>query len=140
MEEFISHSKVLISTLGHKVFEEKREAKSPEQTQECYYIKAVRGADAQGEPTSDGFVVFEGSKVATSTTSSFSKSLLRLRNDLIDKGMIVQQNGEFQLVEDCIFSSPSTAASMVLGRSANGLQEWKLKGGTTLKKVETKND
>ena len=38
--------------------------------------------------------------------------------------------------EDHVFSSPSTAAVMVLGRNANGLTEWKLKDGTTLKDFE----
>ena len=38
---------------------------------------------------------------------------------------------------DYIFSSPSTAAVMVMGRNANGLSEWKLKDGKTLKEFET---
>ncbi len=36
-----------------------------------------------------------------------------------------------------IFSSPSTAAVMVMGRNANGLIEWKQKNGKTLKDFET---
>jgi hypothetical protein len=39
--------------------------------------------------------------------------------------------------EDFIFSSPSTAASLVMGRNANGQKEWRLKDGTTLKDFET---
>ena len=39
--------------------------------------------------------------------------------------------------EDYIFSSPSTASSIVLGRNSNGLTEWKLKDGKTLKDFET---
>ena len=50
-------------TLGHKVFDEKREFK-PKQKQETFFIRAARGADGQGEPTSDGFVVFKNSKAA----------------------------------------------------------------------------
>ena len=34
-------------------------------------------------------------------------------------------------------SSKSTAAVIVLGRNANGLTEWKLKDGTTLKDFKT---
>lgn len=52
---------MLVNTLGHKVFEEKREFK-PKQKQESFFIKAARGADGQGEPTSDGFVVFKNQK------------------------------------------------------------------------------
>jgi hypothetical protein len=61
MEEFIEYIKMLVNTLGHKVFEEKREIK-PKQKQATFFCKGVRGADGQGEQTSDGFVVFKGSK------------------------------------------------------------------------------
>lgn len=46
--------------------------------------------------------------------------------------------GEYlEFPEDFIFTSPSTAASIVLGRNANGLTEWKQKGGKTLKEFES---
>ena len=35
--------------------------------------------------------------------------------------------------KDIIFSSPSTAAAMVLGRNSNGLTQWKNRDGKTLK-------
>jgi len=41
------------------------------------------------------------------------------------------------LAEDYVFSSPSTAAAIIMGRSANGQIEWKLKDGTTLKEFES---
>ena len=138
MEEFIENIKVLTNTLGHKVFEEKREIKSPKkQARETFFIKAVRGADAQGEPTSDGFVVFQGSKVASSTVPSLTDNFKRLRKELVENGIIAQNNKAFEFTEDYVFSSPSTAAVMVMGRNANGLTEWKLKDGTTLKDFET---
>jgi len=138
MEEFIENIKILINTLGHKVFEEKREIKSPQQqAKETFYIKAARDADAQGEPTSDGFVVFKGSKVASSTVPSITQNFKRLRKELIESGVISKTNGEYELSEDHVFSSPSTAAVIVMGRNANGLTEWKLKDGTTLKEFES---
>jgi hypothetical protein len=141
MEEFIDNIKILINTLGHKVFEEKRETKSPQQqAKETFYIKATRGADSQGEPTSDGFVVFKGSKVANSTVPSITQNFTRLRNELIESGVIKKINGEFEFTEDYVFSSPSTASVIALGRNANGLTEWKLKDGTTLKEFETKEN
>lgn len=141
MEEFIENIKILINTLGHKVFEEKREQKTTyQQEQETFYIKAARGADAQGEPTSDGFVVLKGSKVARTTVPSITSNLIRLREELIENRIIIENNGELEISEDFVFSSPSTAAAMVVGRNANGLIEWKLKDGkTTLKVFESKN-
>lgn len=139
MEEFIENIKILINTLGHKVFEDKREVKTrQQQDQETFYISAARGADAQGEPTSDGFVVLKGSKVADSTVPSITSNFKRLRDTLIENGIIKKTNGIFEITEDYVFSSPSTAAVIVLGRNANGLTEWRLKDGTTLKVFESK--
>jgi len=36
-----------------------------------------------------------------------------------------------------LFSSSSTTTMIIMGRSANGLLEWKLKDGTTLRDYET---
>ncbi len=141
MEEYIENIKMLVNTLGHKVFEEKREIK-PKQKQEIFIIRAARGADAQGNPTSDGFVVFKGSKAAGSTVNSISPSFLNLRKSLIDKGVLKLAGESYEFSEDYIFSSPSTAALIVMGRNANGLTEWKLSNGKTLKAFESsdKND
>jgi hypothetical protein len=136
MEEFIDNIKLLTNTLGHKVFDEKREIKQ-RQKHDLFYIKAARGADAIGEPTSDGFVVLKGSKAAGSTVTSMTSNFINLRQKLITDGVIKQNADIFEFPEDFIFSSPSTAASIVLGRNANGLTEWKLKDGKTLKEYET---
>lgn len=136
MEEFIEYVKMMVNTLGHKVFDDKREIK-PKQKQEIFYIKATRGADAQGEPTSDGFVVFKGSKAAGSTTNSFTPNFRTFRQKLLDDGVLIKNNDHYEFPDDYIFSSPSTAASMVLGRNANGLTEWKLSTGSSLKEYET---
>jgi len=136
MEEFLENIKMLVNTLGHKVFEEKRDFR-PRYKKETFYLQAARGADAKGEPTSDGFVVFKGSKAAGSTVPSITQNFINLRNKLIDEEAIVKNNHSFEFVDDFIFSSPSTAASIVLGRNANGLTEWKLKNGKTLKEFES---
>ncbi len=136
MEEFIENIKMMVNTLGHKVFEEKREFKA-KQKQESFFIKAVRGADGQGEPTSEGFLVLKGSKAAGTITPSFSSSLSQLREKLIEEGILNNKNEYLEFIEDTIFSSPSTAAAIVMGRAANGLIEWKKKNGTTLKDFES---
>lgn len=136
MEEFIEYIKMLVNTLGHKVFDEKREYKVKEK-QDFFSFKATRGAEGHGQPTSDGFVVFRGSKAAFEVTNSFSPSLLKIRQKLIDTGILENKVEYFEFLEDFIFSSPSTAAAIVMGRNANGQKEWKLNNGTTLKDFET---
>jgi len=136
MEEFIEYIKMLVNTLGHKVFEEKREFKS-KQKRATFIIKGARGADAQGEQTSDGFVVLKGSKAAVSTASSMFSIFVTLRQRLIDEGVLLNKGDYMEFTDDYIFSSPSTAATMVMGRVANGLSEWKSKDGKTLKEFES---
>lgn len=136
MEEYIENIKMLVNTLGHKVFDEKREIK-PKQKQDIFSIKSARGADSQGELSSDGFVVLKGSKAAATIVNSMTPSFINLRLRLIEEGVIVNKGEYFEFPEDYIFSSPSTAAVMVMGRNANGLTEWKLKDGKTLKEFET---
>lgn len=137
MEEFLENIKLLVNTLGHKIFEEKREVKTKIKQQDVFLISAPRGANAQGAPTSEGFVVFKGSKVATSTVASYTPSMLKIRQTLIDTGKIKQIGDDLELIDDYIFGSPSTAACIVMGRNANGLTEWKLANGQTLKGYES---
>ena len=132
MEEFIENIKLLVNTLGHKVFEDKREFTSSAKPKELLYIKAARGCDAKGEQTSEGFLVLKGSKVAETMTPSSSPSIIKIKQDLEDKQIII--NSEF--VDDYLFSSPSYAAAIVMGRSANGLTEWKTADGKILKSLE----
>lgn len=134
MEEFIEYVRLLVNTLGHKVFDEKRELKSKHN---LFYIKAARGADAMGEPISDGFLVLKGSKAAGSTVASMTSNFVVHRNKLIADGNLIDKGSYMEFSDDFIFSSPSTAASIVLGRNANGLTEWKQKDSQTLKEFES---
>ena len=63
--------------------------------------------------------------------------MLHLWVELRDEKAIVENGNSYEFVEDYIFSSPSTAAAMVMGRNANGLTKWKLKSGKTLKEYES---
>jgi hypothetical protein len=136
MEEFIDYIKMLVNTLGHKVFDEKREIKQ-NQKQVSFFIKATRGAEGQGEQTSDGFLVLKSSKAAAKVVNSLTSSLINYRNKLIEENVIVNKGEHYEFTDDFIFSSPSAAASIILGRNANGLTEWKNKEGVSLKEIES---
>ncbi|MFY9198490.1 MAG: GIY-YIG nuclease family protein [Acutalibacteraceae bacterium] len=141
LEEFMSYSRLLINTLGFKVFEpvvENENAKSAEKTtkeniEDVFYIKASRNANAAGKLVSDGFVVLKGSTIANETVNSFAQSLRKNRERLIEE-KIVDEN--FKFVKDYIFTSPSLAAAIVMGRNANGRTEWKTESGRTIKSIE----
>ena len=135
MEEFIEYIKMLVNTLGHKVFDDKRDL-GPKKKQDVFYIKSARGADGQGEPTSDGFVVFKSSRAAANIVNSMTSSFIVLRQKLFNDNILTDKGDFLEFTDDYIFSSPSTAAVMVMGRNANGLTEWKNKEGKTLKEFE----
>lgn len=138
MEEFIEYIKILINTLGFKVFEPlvKQELAS-NSDDEKLYIKAARGADARGKRTSDGFVVFRNSEIANDTVKSYrEKRLNKLRDELIETEIIIKVEDKLFFKADYLFSSPSAAAMVIMGRSANGLLEWKDSSGKVLRDIE----
>ena len=102
--EFIDNAKLLVNTLGYKVFETIDDSNIRQtNTQEYFFITAVRGADAKGLIVSDGFAVLKGTKIADSTVPSMSSNLKKLRNSLIEKGIIDEK---FEFSKDYIFTSP----------------------------------
>ena len=134
MTEFISNLRILINTLGYKVLEPLADAK--ERQRDLYFIKAARGANAKAVVTNEGVVVIEGSEIATSTAPSMASAFINQRQKLIDQGVIKKTDGKFVFRKDYLFSSPSTAAAIAMGRNANGRIEWKDKKGRTLKEKE----
>ncbi len=134
LQEFISNAKLLVNTLGYKAFDTIDDSNVNQRDEaEYFYIKAARGANAKGLIVSDGFAVMKGSIIASSTVPSMSESLKNRRNSLIKKGII---NENFEFTKDYIFTSPSLAASIVMGRSANGLTEWKNDKNKSIKNLE----
>ncbi len=131
LEEFIENSKLLVNTLGYKVFE--KVDVSVDNEIELMYIKAARGADAKGFLVSDGFLVIKNSRIAFDTTASMPDTLVKFRNRLIEKGIV---GTDFVFQNDYIFTSPSLAASVVMGRSANGRTEWKTIDNRSIKDIE----
>lgn len=134
LEEFIENTKLLVNTLGYKVFASVDDIKSENEKEETkvFYIENSRGTDAKGIVVTDGFVVLKGSVVSKNTVPSFPKSMEKQLDHLISNGIII--DGIF--AKDHYFSSPSTAATIVAGRSSNGLTDWKDNKGVPLKTYE----
>ena len=137
LEEFLFNAKMITNTLGHKVFDQIIQDEPSTERKEKVYIKAARGADAFGQSIADGFVVFSGSKAAKEVAPAFNKQRSSMfRNRLIEDGVLSDQGDHLLFEKDYVFSSPSAAAGIVMGRSANGLTEWKTSAGQILKALE----
>ena len=118
---------LLTSVYGYRIFDKiltQQEVKE----EEIYYINSI-GLKASGAQSEEGFIVFKGSQSSEEFKKASSQSLRNKWNELRNQKIVDQ--GVF--LKDIIFSSPSTAAAMVLGRNSNGLKQWKNKDGKTLK-------
>ena len=138
MEEFIDYAKLIIGTLGHKLFEPVNRVDSSKYGSAAasvkYYlrrsIKGVGTVEAMGYQTAEGFIVLKGSKIAPVDDGTLTTSLKARR----DNAKII----DGLLAEDELFDSPSSAGMFVVGkRGVNGLTSWKTEDGVTLKKMET---
>lgn len=124
MDEYTSNLMMIVNTLGHKLFEDLKDTHEMK-TDSIFYIEGNRGAKARGVQTHEGFVVLKDSRIASTVVPSYSDRLHAKRNALIDSNEIALISGEYVVMQDILFSSPSAAADLVTGRSANGLLEWK---------------
>jgi hypothetical protein len=98
-----------------------------------------KGITAQGYESEDGFVVRSGSTTVIKTVESIPPHALTLRQELLVSGILRQENKDFcRLTQDYEFSSPSTAAAVLIGASVNGRDWWKTADGTTLKQLQEK--
>ena len=134
MTEFSENLQLLVGTLGYKLFEKLNKIKVSKHDQ--YFISAARGAQAAGILTSEGFVILKDSQVASSEVPSTPEAVKEKRKNLVESNIITN----WKFTKDYLFSSPSIAAAVVMGRSANGLVEWKNKAGTSIKENQPKSE
>ena len=140
MEEFIDYAKVIMG--GHKLFEplgkpvvNVSESNDNDAVQGAVglhlarNIKKVGRIEADGVQTTEGFVVLQGSHIASVDDNTIPAVIKERR-----KKANIDENGILQ--EDMLFTSPSYAAMFVIGKSANGLTSWKTSDGKTLKSLE----
>jgi hypothetical protein len=60
------------------------------------------------------------------------------RDQLVEKGMLIEKEGHLVFTKDMEFGSPGTAGGIVRGGASNGLINWKNSDGFQLKEIETK--
>ena len=122
--------RILVATLGYPIFDQ---IKKP-QKKDILYCKG-KAAKAEGEYTEDGLIVFAGSTCNLQETKSAGPYVKNWREQLVEDGVLQKDDNIYKFTQDHIFSSPSTAAAVVLGRRANGWTEWKYKDGKTLDEI-----
>lgn len=138
----MDYAKLIMGTLGHKIFVPLNKtapvvedtADTPPEEMELFFTRTIKKlnftVEASAKQTAEGFVVLKGSKIAPSSgaddTISPGNRKKREECKVIDN--ILQ--------EDVLFTSPSSAAEFVTGKSCNGWVSWKTKDGKTLHDLE----
>jgi hypothetical protein len=126
----------LLATMGQPIFESLISTLGPKGETDLFYCKGS-GANGIGEFTNEGFVVLKGSIARLDAVGSFSgTSGERLRNVLINEGVLKINIDGYELTRNYLFSSPSAASDVLTGRNSNGWVEWKTMDGRTLDAVK----
>ncbi|NLZ73391.1 MAG: GIY-YIG nuclease family protein [Bacteroidales bacterium] len=138
LEEFIDYARIVMGTLGHKVFEPltqsscvKADGDSYTTMQEVTFELKQGNCDARGQRTSDGFAILAGSKIKTEVTPSCPKHAKKAREVFTTKF-----SSDGILKSDISLRSPAEAACFVTGTSINAREAWKTSDGRTLNEVE----
>lgn len=103
-------------------------------------VCTMRGVQAHGRLSGNGFVVTRGSEAVLMERPSTTKYpyAANLRKQLREEAVLIEQDGRLLFAKDYEFSSPSAAAAVVHGGQANGLVSWRDSAGQTLKEIEEK--
>lgn len=127
VEEIYDEIQFVMGTQGYKMDDAKASLN------EADILHTTRnGIEAFGVYDGEKFEVLEGSAVSPEIKNSAPDRVKILRKTASDTGDIQQEGKIYRLKKSMSFSSPSYAASFVLGTSANGWTEWKNKDGKTL--------
>lgn len=111
-EEFIDYAKVIMRTLGHKVFEPLNR------------VILEKGKKFTRQQKRAGFVVLKGSHISPKDDDTVPAAVKERRKS-------ASIDGHGNLTEDLLFSSLSYAAMFVIGKSANGVTSWKTEDNRT---------
>ncbi len=132
-EAFLREMLLIYPVLGVFAFQKPEDL--PSSTVRLHLVG--KDTNAEGSETAEGFVVFAGSIGRAEAVPSTHAYGIQIRQALLDKGVLVAEGPNLRLTEDYLFPSPSTAAMVLMGRTANGRIEWKASDGTTLKALQS---
>jgi UvrD/REP helicase N-terminal domain/Domain of unknown function (DUF4357) len=132
MEGFLEQLLLIFGVLGVGVFQKPTAIKPSTQ---LLYL-AAKGLKATGYEADEGFVVRAGSQSRKQAVPSTPEAVQKFRANLLSQGVFVEEGDHLRMTQDYTFTSPSLAASVLLGRSANGRIEWRDAKGRVLREMQ----
>lgn len=131
-EGFLSEMLLCFPVLGLNLFEK---PESGQVARQILFLKG-KGIEAKGYESPEGFVVLANSQAVKDAVPSIHRFMLDMRESFVKRQLLHEKDGVYRLTQDYVFDSPSTAAGVLLGRSANGRIEWKTALGRSLKELQ----
>lgn len=137
MEVFLIHVRQLLPVLGSDILTSIIQSDATTESVEILYCR-IKGLEAKGYRTAGGFVVLQGSMAVLEDRQSTENYpyVTASRRQLVADETLIENNGAFVFTKDVEFSSPSAAAVVIHGGSANGLTAWKNRDGIALKQLD----
>ena len=137
MEVFLARIRQLLPVLGSDILSPIAQSTTRTQLGGVLLCRN-KGAEARGQRTANGFVVFRGSTAVLVERPSAENYpyVTAQRKQLLADGTLVEKDGFLAFTKDSEFTSPSAAAVVIHGGSANGMIAWKTKDGTSLKELD----
>jgi hypothetical protein len=137
MEVFLGRIRQLLPVLGSDILTPVAQPFAKAQPGGILFCR-IKGAEARGQRTPNGFVVFADSTAVLEQRPSAESYpyVMAERRQLISDGTLVEKGSLLVFTRDTEFSSPSAAAAVVHGGSANGLIAWKTEDGVSLKQLD----
>lgn len=146
LDDFIEYSKLVLGVLGYKLFVplvestvEENEETAEENGELMLYLsrkmkKSNKTIEAKCMKTDKGFIVLKDSMIEEIDSKSIPESIKVIRRKCRRKNKIA----DGRITGNYLFTSPSSAASFVLGMNTNGKTDWKTEDGLTLNELEAK--
>jgi hypothetical protein len=137
MEIFLEKMQQVLPVLGIEAFVQATSKAASEAEKEMLICK-IKNVVALGYLTPNGIVVLATSEAVLDERESAKKwpSVMVQRNRLIEEGGLVKEGDKYVFIKDTEFSSPSSAAAVIHGGSANGLSAWVDANGKSLKDLQ----
>ena len=151
MDHFVDQLHVILPVLGINAIRVREQqpltpTAATDQVSPIFRLTHAKlGVDARAQQVDGEFTMLAGSIIVATVreSSRYSPSTAKayasyraLHEKLVANGSIVVADGQGRLTRDTVFSSPSTAGAIALGRSCNGRDSWISAEGETFGRWE----
>ncbi|MDP3886981.1 GIY-YIG nuclease family protein [Hydrogenophaga sp.] len=144
MEVFLSHMLGMLPVLGVHAFESAPQVPVTTGIEAAAPVAPLlycsgKGVEASGYEATQGFVVKAGSRAVVDVVPSLQQNWparITQRQDLLNSGVLVADGEALRFTQDYVFTSPSLAAVLILGRHTNGRTKWRDAQGRTLRDLQ----